>query len=200
MISRTLEGSRMNIIALDIETSGLDPNESTLLAVALYSDTESRVLIGHSERDLLLKIENLVECAPAHSILVTWNGEEFDLPFLARRFELHGLLTGLEVIAGNRHGKYGGTRFTGRWGDLDHVDVAGLYQSVANELSVPWSLKPVSRRVLGLEPIEVPRDGASIASMSEARLHEYVESDARITYLLARRILIPETLLLPEVG
>lgn len=175
------------IVALDIETTGLDPRTARVVAVALSSRGFEDVLTEESEPPLLENLERTIAGLPADATLVTWNGEGFDLPFLADRYSLHGIPTSLRLRPRNVTGKYGRPRFEATWGGRPHVDIAYAYRSRAESLGVEWSLKPLAR-ALGHEPIEVDRRGESIEKMPVRLLKEYASSDARVTATLAEEV------------
>jgi DNA polymerase elongation subunit (family B) len=176
-------------LAIDIETSGLNPNESALLAVGLADDLASvRSLTGAPEEELLDKLEYEIRGLQPGTLLLSWNGEEFDFPFLMRRYELCGVATTLELVPQGRAGKYGKERYEVRWGHLRHVDLAPVFEDWARKTNTQWSLKPVAKAWLGLRPIEVDRRGEAIAGLTKGDLTAYVESDARITLQLAESL------------
>lgn len=175
-------------IALDIETSGLDPRTAHLVAVGLATIEEVEPRVSRDEAALLHWVEDRLSSAPASARLVTWNGEEFDLPFLATRFRELGIPTSLHVTKRDEVGKYGKPLYTCSWNRLRHVDIAPLYRSVAEARHVKWSLKPVAASVLGVIPVEVDRAGAAIAAMAEHDLARYLRSDIELTLALAGRL------------
>ena len=86
------------LIGLDIETDttidGLDPRQSSVLAVAISGGGIEAVLDGPDERSVLMETDRLL--APIEAgVLVTWNGSGFDLPFIATRARILGLSLGL---------------------------------------------------------------------------------------------------------
>lgn len=171
--------------ALDIETTGLDPNKNRVIAIAVDIGHSMHSRVSDDESALLIWLDELIESLPSEVDLVTWNGEEFDLPFLYRRFEVNGVPTTLRIEPRGRTGKYGGRLFRALWGERHHVDIAPSFRKIARERSVTWSLKPVARAILKLNPVEVVREGPSIEAMDEDSLRVYVESDARITRRLS---------------
>jgi len=178
-----------SLVSLDIETTGLDPDRSEVRAVGLAADHWSAVLVGEDEPTLLRSLESLIANLGSGSVLVTWNGEEFDLPFLGRRFDICEVPTTLVVTPKHGIGKYGNPLFDATWGHRRHIDIAPHYKDTASSRGVPWSLKPVARAALGVTPIEVDREGSRIAEMSNKDLRAYVASDAEITRELAQRAL-----------
>jgi DNA polymerase elongation subunit (family B) len=167
--------------ALDIETTGLDPEKNRVVAVAVDTGDSVHSVVSDDEPGLLAWLDDLIASLPADVHLVTWNGEEFDLPFLHRRFEVNSVPTALRIEPRNRKGKYGGWLFKARWGDHRHVDIAPSFRTIADDRSIRWSLKPVARALLKLNPVEVDRRGSSIEAMDVDSLRIYVESDATIT-------------------
>ena len=192
------------IVAIDIETEtspchvppleccsrrGLDPSVTPITAVGVSTAGKDRVLLADdnaSEAQLLRDLDALM--AASTGTLVTWNGAVFDLPFLADRYKLHGLSTGLQLVADpNLPVKYSPTPghaggYQATWYDLRHLDIMKEFKDTARQLGVSWSLKPLAI-ALGHEPVEVDRRAMHLLSASE--LEEYVASDARITRLLA---------------
>jgi DNA polymerase elongation subunit (family B) len=177
-----------NLLALDIETTGLDPETNRLRAIALASPDAISVLISDDEPGLLRDIERFVSQVSLGTTIVTWNGEEFDMPFLAGCFRRTGVRSTLRVRPIAETGKYGGRLFRAEWGGLGHLDIAPFFKKQAESLRVPWSLKPVAHALLGVQPVEVDRSGSAIAQLDEDQLGRYVASDAQITLALARRL------------
>lgn len=194
----------MRFIALDIETdtdatpvdpevpAGLDPRAAAVISAALWDtrDGSSYCLTG-DEALILARLEELV-CAAGDGVLVTWNGANFDLPYLAHRYEVCGIPTTLALTeADNRPPKYSplpgkhATGYWATWGGLVHLDVAFAYQRVADELGVTWSLKTVAT-ALGIEMVTVDRE--QTASLTADELERYNVSDVRGTAALAERL------------
>lgn len=173
------------IVALDIETTGLDPGESTVIAAGLAGDGWVESCVSRDEQQLLQWLVERVRGLHPSTTLVTWNGSEFDLPFLARRFGVLGIDSGLKLRPTGELGKYGGDLYDGEWSGLHHHDIAPDFRDAAQEAGVRWSLKPVAKEVLSVAPVEVDRRGEAMAALDKATLRLYVESDAEITYKLA---------------
>ncbi|MDY6817840.1 MAG: ribonuclease H-like domain-containing protein [Halobacteriales archaeon] len=68
----------------DIETTGLDPDRDEVTVVSFYDGTETTTLV--SGRDLTT--ESLQAALADVSLLVSFNGKQFDVPFLERNFAL----------------------------------------------------------------------------------------------------------------
>ena len=182
------------LIGLDIETDttidGLDPRQSSVLAVAISGGGIEAVLDGPDERSLLVETDRLL--APIEAgVLVTWNGAGFDLPFIATRARILGLSLGLITwhdpsIAG-RHDPLPGEpgRVRGQWYRLGHLDGFQAYRAdVGQNLPISCGLKSLAKFV-GLEPVEVDR--RRIHELTPKEMHEYVLSDARLARQLVER-------------
>lgn len=176
----------MNYVALDIETTGLDPEHCQVVGIGITDGDFVEPRLSDDEAELLRWAEVTVSGLPDDRCLVTWNGEEFDLPFLARRFEILGIPTSLTVEPRAEIGKYGKPLHTCRWANKRHLDIAPLYRDIAIESNTQWSLKPVAQHVLGVDPVVVDRRGASIATMESEQLESYLRSDIEITLGLAQ--------------
>jgi DNA polymerase elongation subunit (family B) len=176
------------LVSLDIETTGLDPSRHTI-RVAAASSLDGTVCFLGAEAELLAELEKWISELPANALLVSWNGEEFDLPFLKARFEANSLSTKLRLFPRGKKGKYGRGLFKGVWGKTKHLDIAPLYRRVALDLGIRWSLKPVAEAVLRFKPLQIDRRGESIARADMNLLVRYVTSDATITMRLADRAL-----------
>jgi DNA polymerase elongation subunit (family B) len=176
------------LVGLDIETTGLDPDEERVLAAALAAANGTRVLVSDDESHVLTELERLVFELPSEAAIVTWNGGEFDMPFLATRFRLLHLASTLQVTPTPDVGKYGRPFFHAEWGSHRHLDIAPRFKNRAQSLGVSWNLKPVASVVLGVTPVEVDRSGSAIARLDPEELARYVASDADITRRLAMRL------------
>lgn len=68
--------------ALDIETTGLNPDRAVVTTVSLHDQSGTRTLV----RDRDLTRERLQDELSDVGVLVTYNGARFDIPFLEQRF------------------------------------------------------------------------------------------------------------------
>jgi uncharacterized protein len=69
-----------NIAFLDIETTGLSHYSSQITLIGLYDGKESKFFIeGKNLQDFQDEIKN-------YSTLITFNGRQFDIPFIAAKF------------------------------------------------------------------------------------------------------------------
>ena len=81
---RLYENFREETCFLDIETTGLNEWHDDVTMVGLYQGGEMTTLV----RGQNLSQNALVEQLQHTKLLVTFNGEEFDLPFLERAFDV----------------------------------------------------------------------------------------------------------------
>lgn len=189
----------MELFAFDIETDtsdggGLDPRTSPIVSLAVWSPQHQVVIDGGSEADRIRRfLAVLDELSPA--VAVTWNGQMFDIPYIADRAASAGIDTGFALVADRSivakypplPGHGGGYR--ARLRHHRHVDVAGAYRSYAlgrRELGRDgWALKPVCRS-LGIDMVEVDRRAIHLLAAEQNRAYNL--SDARGTYLLGERL------------
>ena len=82
------------VIALDIETTGLDSNNNSIILVGildLYGDNHFRQFFCENlsmEKDLL---EFIIENVENSDVIITYNGASFDIPFINKRFIKFGI-------------------------------------------------------------------------------------------------------------
>lgn len=200
----------MRLYALDIETDtspgrrrigsetppGLDPNHDAVISVAVHDSAANRseffsVDTEGSEVAVLSALDMTLRAAP-EGVVVTWNGANFDLPYLAARFAHCGVRSTLRLLeADDRPPKYEplpGSHPTGywaSWGQHRHLDVAYAYQQFADEHAVAWSLKPVASAA-GIEMISV--DASAVTELTADELRAYNVSDVVGTAALAQRL------------
>lgn len=195
------------LTALDIETDtspltedekaagytarGLDPRITRITSIALYSDGGITSVFADSEEAILASTRYvLAELNP--SILVTWNGAVFDLPFISDRAARHGIwlplnLTPNPLIVPKYEptpGHAGG--YSATWGNAKHIDIAYVVRDSAKLRGVKWSLKPYAQSI-GLDPVEVDREKMHLLTKAEET--RYVASDAKVTHQIAERTL-----------
>ena len=173
-------------IETDTTTGGLDPESAAIVAVAVTTDDGDHVITG-DEREILRRTDEILASMP-QGVLVTWNGAGFDLPFVARRAEMLGVATGLQLVEDpSRRSRREPDRpaVRGRWHALVHLDGYLLYRAdVGRRLGLSCGLKPLARFV-GMEPIELDREALHLASAAD--VEAYVASDARTAVALVRR-------------
>lgn len=140
--------------ALDIETTGLNPWEDRIVTIAVVSGEGDIIEAFDSEDDesgILYDLDFYLEDSGIRSI-VTWNGSEFDMPFMAvRRLLLgHSPRRGMLIVPKGGVGKYGKPLYDGVWAfdsgkvAVEFSDVAYEYQGYCEERGVKWGLKPLA--------------------------------------------------------
>lgn len=199
------ENHMSKVLSLDIETDtsplteqekaegytarGLDPHITEITSVAVAYDGHTAVFDDSSEQEILEATQSVITMVNP-SVLVTWNGSVFDLPFIDFRSRLHGVNTSLKLVHNPQivpkydptPGYEGG--YSATWGNAVHIDVAYLVKDEAERQGVKWSLKPYAQSI-GLDPVEVDR--TKMHDLTPAQLREYVASDAIVTLEIARR-------------
>jgi uncharacterized protein YprB with RNaseH-like and TPR domain len=120
-------------VFLDIETTGLSPHWSDITIVGIYNGQDTEVFVkGKNLEDFPEEIRN-------YSLLVTYNGRQFDVPFLRARFpglELPPAHIDLRFLP-RRLGLFGGLKNVermlglqreGNLGDVDGYMATRLWQ------------------------------------------------------------------------
>lgn len=69
---------------IDIETTDLDPNAGELTVVGIYLEQDGQEKLVQLYEDTLTK-DNLLAALAGTDILYSYNGKEFDLPFIAAK-------------------------------------------------------------------------------------------------------------------
>lgn len=183
------------ILALDIETTGLHNYEHEIRSWSLY-DGEAFIHVATSDdvspTEALEMLESEVSALPAGTVIATWNGKEFDMPFLHRRFGENGIESTLWLAPMGGMGKYGKPVYNVMWANCEHFDVSDAYEEFAKVRHVRWGLKEVAKAVLGADPVKVDARGENIEVMDNEALLEYNDSDSRLTYDLALEVLADE--------
>jgi len=180
----------MKLYALDIETDttvdGLDPRVAEVVTMALWGDDVELVIDGGSESKRLSALaEALSDLEPG--VILTWNGQVFDLPFLASRARVNNVKLGLElqrdalIVPKYTFTPGHACGYRARWGQHAHADLAYAYKTYAAKAGVTWSLKPVCES-LGIAMVKV--DASAIHLLSATLLAEYNLSDVNGTHQL----------------
>jgi hypothetical protein len=174
-----------DIVALDIETTGLDPRTDRIISVAVYpSEREAEVFLGGNEAGIICRLQEWLGARPP-SVIVGWGSSRFDCPVLRQRADGLGLALDLHLgpVAGPEGGGgwpvgADGTRF----GLHPHLDLSCRWRQWANASGLSAALKSLAR-TFGIPVIEVDR--ARMSKLSPAQLAAYNLSDVRATHQLA---------------
>ncbi|MDY6777370.1 MAG: ribonuclease H-like domain-containing protein [Candidatus Nanohaloarchaea archaeon] len=75
---RLYEEFKDSIAYLDIETTGLDQRRNKITTVSIYDGSDATTLVQGQD----LNAEQLQQLLDRYELLVTFNGKQFDLPFL----------------------------------------------------------------------------------------------------------------------
>lgn len=181
------------VYGLDIETDttqdGLDPAVARVVAVAVAGPHGVRVFDDADEPLLLDRLDWHLASLPV-GVLATWNGANFDLPFLSDRYRRHGLRPGLRLtldpalrVRSPLPGHQGAYRAS--WHGHAHLDAYRLFRAdVVPALATSGGLKNIAR-LCGLRPLELP--AASLHHYAKNQVSAYVGSDARCTRELVLR-------------
>ncbi|WP_254862864.1 ribonuclease H-like domain-containing protein [Halovivax gelatinilyticus] len=81
---RLFENAGVNTCYLDIETTGLDRDRHDVTTVSFYHDGSTDTLVRGQD----LSGETLRQALSEASLLVTFNGRRFDVPFLEANFDV----------------------------------------------------------------------------------------------------------------
>ena len=91
---RLYENAREEACFLDIETTGLDASCHDVTTVSLHRGGETTTLVRGRE----LTRDRLVEALEGASLLVTFNGRRFDVPFLETCYDLDVSLAHVDLL------------------------------------------------------------------------------------------------------
>lgn len=164
--------------AIDIETNGLNPNSNSLVAIATgYYDTTTtdfdwavHTLATASDEATLIQ-EAFAWLATYHlEGMVTYNGKNFDLPFINRRLQAHGIRDGPSFIA--KHVDL----YQPRKQAADHADEKWpALEDCLNAYDIPcyetvWNGKPLDNSRFGQELAPAYLD--AIAQQNSRSIHD----------------------------
>lgn len=179
----------MRAYAFDVEATGLSMRDRVLAIAWCAGPKRIECYSGAHERTLIRDfVESVRRIDP--DIIITWNGGEFDFPFLYQRAKANGLKLRLgrdgEAIAllktciRSKHGKR-----------LWYVHIPGR-----THLDIAYAERVNPRGRLGLKDVAermrlraIREDRSRMAQLSEDRLRRYNMNDARITYIIGMRAL-----------
>ena len=170
-------------LSLDIETTGLDPQEDEVLLVGFgWPENKSLIYDDWSESAMLVNVANLISSLPQDTVIYSWNGASFDYPFLYDRMKLLGIndcAPALEPTG--KLSKYNKVIYDVTWGDVKHVDIAPAWKSYADRWGIKHSLKAVGRHRLDYPVLEMDFDNREPVDIPMTEFVPYLESDLRVT-------------------
>lgn len=121
---RLYDNFRADTLFLDIETTGLDQRRNSVTTVSVHRDGETRTFV--QGRDLTAdRVQSVLDDA---ALLATFNGVQFDVPFLEAELGLDIDLPHLDLMhLGRRIGLTGGLKAVERevGVDRDRPDISG---------------------------------------------------------------------------
>jgi hypothetical protein len=84
---------------IDIETTGLDPAEGELTVVGIHLEQDGQERLAQLYEDTLTK-DDLLAALAGTDILYSFNGKEFDLPFIAAKLgvDLAGIFSHCDLM------------------------------------------------------------------------------------------------------
>ncbi|OMJ24716.1 DNA polymerase epsilon catalytic subunit A, partial [Smittium culicis] len=165
------------IVSEDIEDFEYTPKEEFPGPFTIFNEPDEKSLI-------IRFFDHIRESLP--TVLVTYNGDSFDWPFLHNRAEFHGLNLFNEIgwykdSAGEYKSRY-----------CNHMD---CFKWVKRDSYLPvgsQGLKAVTTAKLGYNPMELdPEDMTIFASEKPQTLAQYSVSDAVATYYLYMKYVHP---------
>jgi len=145
----------MSRIAIDIETTGLNPWEDRVVTACIKDVGGSGLSFDEpeDERKLLWSLGESIQSVGYGSLLIGWNHTEFDLPFLAVRYALWGIgYMGPTTKPTGKLGKYGKPTHWGDWFGAMYKDVAPDWEAYAEAQGIRWGLKPVAGHLFKEQP------------------------------------------------
>lgn len=83
----------MNMGVLDIETTGLNPSRNKFILGGLYNCREKTVhqLFAECRSEEKNALEAFLDEVCKTDVIITYNGKHFDVPFIYKRMEAHGI-------------------------------------------------------------------------------------------------------------
>lgn len=197
--------SALKTLVVDIETAGINPRENRIYAIGCMSEIgEIAIFMDQAESKILQEFLKHLE-ASKPEVIYTYNGTEFDLPFIIIRCELHGIPHPFRIASKKRTIRTAQVR--GEPLEIrevfirncQHVDIficVLRWDFVAKELTNGRSLKQVvlsmglrslARLVLPYEEILACWKAGS-GSRGWQKIKDYLIYDLEDTQLIAERL------------
>lgn len=180
-----MDGAWQGIIAYDIETTGLSPDEGAILTVVAFHGanfTRTINFLRDREHSFDAKRAEVISILNAAPRLTTFNGVQFDAPFLQKHLRIEPSVVGAWI-----------------------AKTFDVFECVYRMLGFRCSLKEVllannleSKSGSGQEAVEWAKQPAMWP-----QLEAYCADDARLTYLLVGRgtpVLLPRRHKLRHLG
>ncbi|MBW4502677.1 MAG: ribonuclease H-like domain-containing protein [Scytonema hyalinum WJT4-NPBG1] len=197
--------SSLKTLVVDIETAGINPRENRIYAIGCMSEMgKVTIFMDISESKILISFLKHLETSKL-DVIYTYNGTEFDLPFIITRCELHGIAHPFKIASRARTirtAQVRGTPLTVREVFIRnslHVDIyicVLRWDFVAKELTNGRSLKQAvlemglrsqARLVLPYEEI-LACWKTGCGSEGWQKIKEYLTYDLEDTQLIANRL------------
>jgi len=179
----------LKVYAFDVEATGLSMRDKVLSIAYCASRDRVECYSGRPEAKLIKRFVSSVR-REGPDVIITWNGGEFDFPFLYARARANRLKLKLgrmgepiALIKTNIRSKHGQRLWFVHIPGRTHLDIA--YAERYNPTG-KLGLKDVAEK-LGLMAIR--EDRTRMWELSQERLRRYNMNDARITYLIGMRVL-----------
>ncbi|NEU71738.1 DNA polymerase I [Hassallia byssoidea VB512170] len=212
--------SSLKTLVVDIETAGINPRENRIYAIGCLSEIGEIVIFMDQAESKILQQFLLHLEASKPEVIYTYNGTEFDLPFIITRCELHGIPHPFRIASKTRIIRTALVR--GEPLEIrevfirncQHVDIficVLRWDFVAKQLTNGRSLKQVvlEMRLRSLGRLVLPYEEilacwkAGSGSRGWQKIKEYLTYDLQDTQLIANR-LVPsyyyETMIVPGMN
>ncbi|AMM53281.1 DNA polymerase domain-containing protein [Pyrococcus kukulkanii] len=210
-----MEGDEeLKLLAFDIETlyhEGEEFAKGPIIMISYADEEEAKVItwkkidlpyveVVSSEREMIKRFLKVIrEKDP--DVIITYNGDSFDLPYLVKRAEKLGIKLPL--------GRDGSEPKMQRLGDMTAVEIKGrihfdLYHVIRRTINLPtYTLEAVYEAIFGK-----PKEKVYAHEIAEAwetgkgleRVAKYSMEDAKVTYELGREFFPMEAQLSRLVG